>query len=349
MLKYLRIRGFMFLIAVTTITGLFIYTRGEITTAAANVSPVQTNTTQTPMVWRQYQDNPDLARRGMAAVFDTHRQVVVMFGGEHMDSMLDETWEFDGTDWGQVSPPHSPPGRLWHGLAYDSDRQVAILFGGTNDQTVFNDTWEYDGSDWVKVTTSEKPQPLSGFGMAYDTCRQKTVLFSGYENWGTWEYDGTNWEEIPVSHSPEYRHLAAMTFDKARCRTVLFGGMGGGAQGRNDTWEYDGVDWVQVQTANSPFPRWASALAYDPVRAKTILFGGYGPEYPNGDAFSDTWEYDGVDWLETSPDVSPSAREQHILVYESKLEKMFLFGGFGNGDTWFYGYQYSIYLPQVVR
>jgi hypothetical protein len=349
MLKYLGFRGFMFLIALITIASLFLFTRDKITTAAASEGTVQSNTTQSPLVWRQYQDNPDLARRGMAAVFDSHRQVVVMFGGENIDRMLDETLEFDGTDWRQVITPHSPPGRLWHGMAYDSDRQVAILFGGTNDQIVFNDTWEYDGRDWLQVTTSDKPQPLSGFVMAYDTCRQKTVLFSGYENWGTWEYDGTNWEEIPVSHSPEYRHLAAMTFDNVRCRAVLFGGMGEGAQGRNDTWEYDGVDWVQVQTTNSPIPRWASALAYDPVRGKTILFGGYGPEYPTGAPLNDTWEYDGLDWLETSPDVSPSAREQHILVYEGNHQKMLLFGGWANPETWFYGYQYSVYLPQVIR
>ena len=348
MIRYLRFRVFMFVIVLIAGTSLSMFSQSKFSTALANQN-IHSNNSQTPRAWNLYQDDSSMARRGMAAVFDSHRQVVVMFGGEDMGTVFDETWEFDGASWQQVSTPHTPPARFWHGMAYDTDRQVVVLFGGFDEQTYFNDTWEYDGSDWAQVTTLEMPQPLAGFGMAYDSCRQKTVFFSGDVSWGTWEYDGTNWEKISVSNSPEFRWLSAITFDSVRCRAILFGGCGPGVIGRNDTWEFDGANWVKVNTTNSPTPRWAHALAYDPILGKTILFGGYGPEYPTGNALGDTWEYDGSNWVETSPNNSPSAREQHIMAYEGNHQKTLLFGGFGNGDTWFYGNQYNIFLPLVIQ
>jgi hypothetical protein len=60
-------------------------------------------------------------------------------------------------------------------------------------------------------------------------------------------------------------------------------------------------------------------------------------------------EYDGANWVETNPNDSPSAREQHTMMYEGNQQKILLFGGFGNGETWFYNYQYLMYLPLVVR
>jgi hypothetical protein len=305
------------------------------------------------IAWELHQSDPDMARRGTAAAFDHNRQVVVMFGGEHNGPVYNETWEFDGIDWQQVTTNQAPPARFWHGLAYDSERQVVVLFGGYDDQNFlsFNDTWEYNGQEWQQVTTAQAPSARYGFGMTYDSCRQKTILFSGSETTGTWEYDGQNWQEIDTAVSPVVRNLTAMVFDSNRCRAVLFGG-GQWGLGLNDTWEYDGNNWIQIATANVPLARWAHALAYDPIRQKTILFGGYGPEYPMGTLLDDTWEFDGTDWLETSPLESPSAREQHMMVYDGNTQNVLLFGGFGNGETWLYGQafdNYFVFLPIVVR
>jgi hypothetical protein len=138
-----------------------------------------------------------------------------------------------------------------------------------------------------------------------------------------------------------------MTFDAKRCRTVLFGGDIGGATGDDDTWEYDGLNWSPVATPDAPGPRWAYALAYNPITEKVVLFGGYGPVYPTGSPLADTWEYDGANWVETSPAVSPTANEQFILTYEGSSQKVLLFGGFGSGDTWLYENLHQIYLPLI--
>jgi hypothetical protein len=303
------------------------------------------------IVWRLVDENPDLMRRGMQTVYDSHRQVVVMFGGtDNQDNPKDETWEYDGTSWQQVVTTHAPTPRFWHGMAFDSNRNVVVVFGGNDGLHALNDTWEYNGSDWTKAQTSHAPLWRQGFGMTYDSCRQKVVLFGGGETpTGTWEYNGVDWQEIPTSTIPGDRYLTAMAFDSIRCQTVLFGGDGGEAQGLNDTWEYDGTDWALISTVGSPVPRWAHALAYNPTTGKTVLFGGYGPQYPTGTPLQDTWEYDGTNWVQTSPANSPSAREQHVLAYEGHSKQILLFGGWAPGDTWLYGSLETVYLPVVMR
>jgi hypothetical protein len=294
--------------------------------------------------WTFYRSDPDLGRSGMRGVFDSHRRRVVMFGGERSGA-LDETWEFDGADWRQINTLHSPPARYGHGLAYDDHRQVAVLYGGYS----LNDTWEYDGSDWTQVITANVP-PMKG-SMVYDSCRQQIVLYAAqfpYAGW-VWEYDGHDWQEVG-GHQVGYRPATAMAFDRGRCRTVLFGGLDRyPGIAHNDTWEYDGENWVEVAVSNRPPARGRHELAYDPTLGKIVLFGGVHPA-EKGTLFADTWEYNGYNWVETTPAISPPAEMDHILVYDGNNQQVLFFGGFANHETWFYRGRepFRIYLPLAL-
>jgi hypothetical protein len=297
-----------------------------------------------PPGWMRVSDNPAMANRGMRTVYDSHRDVVVMFGGwlDQTGEHTNLTWEFDVGGWQQIDTPASPPARFWHGMAYDSTRQVVVIFGGENESGALYDTWKYDGSTWTQVVTSNYAATTYGFGMAFDSCRDRVVLYGGTISI-TWEYDGLDWQPVSTPHQPGFHGLTALVFDEVRCRVVLFGGF------NDQTWEYDGADWEQVITPHQPLSRWAHAMAYNPLSGKVVLFGGYSPEYPSGEALGDTWEYDGVDWLETSPPGSPSAREQHAMAFEGVSGKVLLFGGIGRGDTWLYGTTAWLYLPVGMR
>jgi len=324
---------------------------GWILCAGFLFSHLEVNAEGNQIGWLLVSNNPDQARRGMAAAYDMQRQVTVMFGGfDNQDIVDNKTWEFDGNVWKQITTLHSPTARFWHGMAYDAQRKVVVLFGGTNNGQYPDDTWEYDGTDWIQVTTAYTPGGRVGFGMVYDSCREKVVVYGGGEYpKGTWEYDGVDWTEYTPETNPGSRYMVSMTFDEARCRTVVFGGDIGGGTGDNETWEYDGVNWVKITTAASPLARWGGSLAYDPKRGKTVLFGGYGPQWPGGIVLGDTWEYNGINWVETSPTHSPSPREQNILVYQGNLERILLFGGFGSGETWLYGIVHSVFIPLIMR
>lgn len=67
--------------------------------------------------------------------YDGARGVTILFGGYVVGSggtivALDDTWEWDGTNWTHRAPVNIPNKRYYHALAYDSSRQVTVLFGG---------------------------------------------------------------------------------------------------------------------------------------------------------------------------------------------------------------------------
>jgi hypothetical protein len=144
---------------------------------------------------RQYPANSPPALEATRMVYDSHREVAVVFGGMHYQSytVINDTWEWDGSNWTEMEPANKPPARYWHAMAYDSARKVTVMFGGSSggDDATFNDTWEWDGTDWKEIQSTEKPAPRLHHSMAYDSKRGVTVLFGGHgEMDDTWEYGG---------------------------------------------------------------------------------------------------------------------------------------------------------------
>jgi Bacterial Ig-like domain (group 1) len=90
--------------------------------------------------------NAPAARFGFAMAYDSVRKKTVLFGGRARAgiSLLNDTWEYDGSDWTKQTTPVSPPPLRNHAMAFDSKRGVTVLFGGETDgQTYVNETWEY--------------------------------------------------------------------------------------------------------------------------------------------------------------------------------------------------------------
>jgi formylglycine-generating enzyme required for sulfatase activity len=103
--------------------------------------------------------------------------------------------------------------------------------------------------------------------------------------------------------------------------------------------------WSQV-TPSPPTPsaRNRGAMAFDAARGLSMLFGGY-----NGTAtpLGDFWAFNGSSWQQLGGTV-PAARWGHSMVYDTRRERLVLFGGFqpspgsplpdaiGLDDTWEY-------------
>jgi uncharacterized protein (TIGR03437 family) len=82
-------------------------------------------------------------------------------------------------------------------------------------------------------------------------------------------------------------------------------------------------------------------MAYDSAHGQIVMFGGADQ---NG-VLNDTWVWDGTNWIQQSPETSPSARSFSAMAYDSAHDQTVLFGGytrdpslFGTfvvvGDTW---------------
>jgi hypothetical protein len=67
-----------------------------------------------------------------------------MFGGfDNVVGFANDTREYDGVNWTQVTTASSPSARDAHAMTYDSARGKVVIFGGYDGSNV-NDTWEYD-------------------------------------------------------------------------------------------------------------------------------------------------------------------------------------------------------------
>jgi hypothetical protein len=280
---------------------------------------------------------------GMA--YDAARGRLVLFGGLPVSggAFLQDTWEWDGAAWANVTPaPPGPPGRYGQGMAHDPQRGRTVIFGGYGDLVALQDTWEWNGSTWQDVTPAGvKPSARGETAMAHDPVRQRTVLFGGGANLAdTWEWDGTAWQQMtPASASPLGRHLHAMAYDPARGAVLLFAGNIGGSSDRGDTQAWDGTAWTDL-TPSGTWPHWRAdhGMAWQTVRRSVVMFGGqyFPPGGINIVRLSDTWEWDGTNWRDRTPAGGPSARYGFGFAYDSARGRAVLFGGSPttSAETW---------------
>src|SRR5207249_2869094 len=181
----------------------------------------------------------------MGMAYDAARNQVVLFGGGDPRNFAD-TWTWDGVDWTQRTPAHSPSGRRGMGMTYDAARTQVVMFGGYNGGFLA-DTWTWDGTDWTQRFPARRSSGLDFMGMAYDAARAQVVLFGGIGERllaDTWTWDGTDWTHRTAAHAPTRRFGMGMTYDAARSQVVLFGGITGPAGSLGDTWTWDGTDWA---------------------------------------------------------------------------------------------------------
>ena len=112
-----------------------------------------------------------------------------------------------------------------------------------------------------------------------------------------------------------------------------------------ETWIYDVTtnSWTQVKTPSAPSGRANAAMAYDAESDRIILYSGF----ISGDNYAplDTWAFDmnTKTWTQMKAP-GPAYHFGHSLVYNSKADRMILFGGWNipdnvaMNDTWAYDY-----------
>lgn len=338
-------------------------------TESATVPIISTRELLSTRVPRRF-GTPD-ARSHAAMVYDSQREVIVLFGGVSNSDFLNDTWEYDGNRWYQVETAVSPPARVSHEMAYDPERGVTILFGGEVrtdfdgtqylKRTLYGDLWEYDGQEWRQIQAAEMPSPRIDFVMGYYPLEKAVFIASGYDpvittTSGTigdaWLYDGTFWPG-GINHQGSrndkllyyYFNLGGpeMVYDTNRQKLIIMWG-----QLRYGTLEFDDTAWedypstVVVSEDPERYRQQDYALSYDQHRGVTVLFGGLSAK-AGADSFplNDTWEYDGETWKEMAPATAPPPRSGHMMVYDEARQVIVLFGGRDAdinrlNDTWEY-------------
>lgn len=319
------------------------------------------------------------ARASIAMAYDSESDRVILFGGNtnpgNPGVLSAETWAYDldTETWRTMNPPVAPPGLGASGMAYDVQSDRVILFGGYTsgfadqpDQVVTNETWAYDfnSDSWTERTPVLSPSARSAPSMTYNVRSDRIVLVGGYDGssslrdtW-TYDYDSDTWQAMAPTTTPTTGDSAAIAYDAESDRAIVFGGAFGGPAvppphgDNNKTWAYDLTNntWTEQFPPQNPPKRWVAAATYDSFSDRVVLFGGIQGLVPNPPPLGDSWAYDQNTntWTEMNPSVRPAARCCHAMAYDSKADRIVLFGGrttrFEN-DTWAYDIEQDLWIP----
>jgi CSLREA domain-containing protein/uncharacterized repeat protein (TIGR01451 family)/prepilin-type N-terminal cleavage/methylation domain-containing protein len=264
------------------------------------------------------------ARYYGAMAFDSSRGKTVLFGGSYSSPpspsvSLNDTWEYNGSTWTDVSLANRPPGGYQYGMAFDSHNNKAVLLSA-------GATWQWDGSAWASTSSLYNPGSRASFAMTYDSARQHTFLFGGGADTtplnDTWSFNGTSWTDVSPAFNVTPRAAAVMAYDSARKKTVLFGGHNT-TTGLRDTWEWDGLRWKNVTPSVSPTFGDIKAMAYDISRGRVVLFcSGY---LDAGGYTAETWEWDGSVWSKITSAVNPPFTSDPVMAYDADRGKIVLY------------------------
>jgi hypothetical protein len=93
------------------------------------------------------------------------------------------------------------------------------------------------------------------------------------------------------------------------------------------TYQWDGATWTKLLPAHRPSYRYLAGMARDTRRGVSVLFGGSPDDY-RGAPLGDTWEWDGSDWTNRSPNAGPPARISPLMTYDSARGVVVMVGGF---------------------
>ena len=224
-----------------------------------------------------------------------HRQVALL-------NFRDQTWLWSNNQWTQAHPPVAPPRRTGAAFAWDPGMHEVLLFGGQayGDQTLLDDTWAWDGASWSEVGKGGQAPPASLMSIAtYDPVRSEMVLVQSDIHFGTpiqlWTWNGVAWRQRTDSGGPT-SPVAAIAFEP-RTRTVIaIAGECSGFECRSQTWSWDGTTWRQLVPAHEPgFAFYNMSLVPDPRSGRLLLVTVSSNTL--GPAPTETWSWDGQDWV----------------------------------------------------
>jgi len=270
------------------------------------------------------------ARSGAAMAYDSHRKVVVLFGGtETAGYSTDGTWEWDGSEWTNVVTVSPEPGTGQ--MVYDTAAEKMIYY-----DSVSRKTFSYDGQTW-ELLAENGPQ-RNGFRMVYNSI-EGSVLISGGINTSTYtfsndllKFNGSSWSV--ASNSPvAFKDHVIWHNPSSDTLFLAFG-----------SYEYEGAFNTKLASFSNNSWKTASfstvssyniALAYDKNGGKTYQFGGTCNE-----AQCPMMMFDGYEWTTLSPSTKPSVTKDHdmiyyppdkvVLLYDHTTSRMWQF----NGSVW---------------
>ncbi len=159
-----------------------------------------------------------------------------------------------------------------------------------------------------------------------------------------------SWIDMNPSIKPSARHYHAMAYDSQSDRVIMFGGWIGSVSNppyhrhNAETWAYDfnTNTWADMNPLVNPSGRAEIPIVYNSKIDKIFLYGGRTGIYETS---NEIWlyDFDNNTWEQKFPSFTPRAKFGYSIGYDTKNEKVILFGGvtgfwsFTN-ETWEYDF-----------
>ncbi len=227
--------------------------------------------------WSLHLPSPHPVGRYQAGlVFDRDRNRVVLFGGSNklnqpgglMGVDYDDTWEWDGTSWHEVTSSVRPPaGAAEARLVFVPPLHRSLYVHPTLGR------WSFDGTGWQQDQPGAQPNGV----MLFDASASKLAAIAPSSSSTTQRsfFDGSTWtgQMFATTWRPDWLRIDA-AFDVSRSLTVFHFA---DSTYQPQTWEFDGATFTQRQPrVMPPF----GPMLYDSTRQKVMLHDG-----------TDTWVY----------------------------------------------------------
>ena len=179
---------------------------------------------------------------------------------------------------------------------------------------------------WSVSSTTTTPPNLQGSGeaTAFDPATGQLISVDSQPGpcpSKTWTWDGSAWATHSQPNGPGARSTPEMGYDAATKQLVMYGGFGSYSCPNgiywgtlNDTWTWNGSIWTAQTPATAPPPITGGCAANDPASGHLIMFGGNNViPTAGGEAFNDTWQWTGTNWVKLAPASSPPANGQCVM------------------------------------
>ncbi len=255
----------------------------------------------------------------------------------------------------------SPSPRGYAQMTYDSCSGLVILYGGQTtgnwwDSATWNhETWTFNPETnvWTEKHPPDHPDANSGGDMTYDSMADRSILTILPNDWifgtatrlQTWAYDDNSDTWTRLADGPRYLGGQRIVYDSESDRVILFGGQDATTfDVMNETWAYDynTNTWTNMQPAVSPRARNYHGMTYDAKADRVVMWGGAGARAELKGAVNAavwTYDYNTNTWQEQENQKdTPSVRYYIFLAYDSKADRIIMYGGYayGNDETWVY-------------
>jgi len=218
------------------------------------------------------------SRRGVSLCYDPIRKNVISCGGGLVGGAKSPfpTWKWDGIDWINASPAHSPVSFKWPTVCWNpiSNKILLLAWSGT-----FADVfrfYEWDGTDWTELTSVHRPPTRCMAGMSYDPISERIILFGGQGPtattlYDTWAWDGVDWTELhpdtPVGVNLFFSWGQTLSIWRGQIYFVGGCDVAGSTQALFVA-RWTGSDWELVSVVNPTASPWLSPWNGSPPAAR---------------------------------------------------------------------------------